>query len=174
MEPESSNPAVPSPCWTNLLKQNPPQSTQKHPNPTRIFSISGNSTKGIAVVVLDASAIIQGSEKLHQMADRFVSVPEVINEIRDPTSRHRLSILPFTVDAMEPSPDALKRVITFARETGDLQNLSDVDIKLIALAYTLEAQIHGTKHLRDKPSPVHMLKVRRLLPEPKMPGWGSN
>ncbi|GAB2272798.1 hypothetical protein Dimus_007618 [Dionaea muscipula] len=173
MDPEASNPALTPPCWTNLLKQNPPQSTHKPPNPTQIFSISGNSTKGIAVIVLDASAIIQGGEKLHQMADKFVSVPEVINEVRDPTSRHRLSILPFAVDTMEPSPDALKRVISFARETGDLQNLSDVDIKLIALAYTLEAQIHGTKHLRDKPPPVHMLRVRRL-PEPKMPGWGSN
>jgi RNA-binding protein NOB1 len=64
-------------------------------------------------------------------------------------------------------------VIKFARITGDLQTLSDVDIKLMALTYTLEAQIHGTKHLRDSPPPVQMLNVKRL-PEKDMPGWGSN
>lgn len=54
-----------------------------------------------------------------------------------------------------------------------MQTLSDVDLKLIALTYTLEAQIHGTKHLRDVPPPVHTVNVRRL-PEKEMPGWGSN
>lgn len=64
-------------------------------------------------------------------------------------------------------------VIKFARATGDLQTLSEVDLKLIALTYTLEAQIHGTKHLRDCPPPVQTVNVRRL-PEKEMPGWGSN
>lgn len=54
-----------------------------------------------------------------------------------------------------------------------MQTLSDVDLKLIALTYTLEAQIHGTKHLRDAPPPVHTVNVKRL-PEKDMPGWGSN
>lgn len=64
-------------------------------------------------------------------------------------------------------------VISFARATGDLQTLSDVDLKLIALTYTLETQIHGTSHLRDSPPPIHVLNVRRL-PEKDLPGWGSN
>lgn len=64
-------------------------------------------------------------------------------------------------------------VVKFARATGDLHTLSDVDIKLIALTYTLEAQIHGTKHLRDIPPPVQMVNVKQL-PEKDLPGWGSN
>lgn len=64
-------------------------------------------------------------------------------------------------------------MIKFARETGDLQTLSDMDLKLIALTYTLEAQIHGTEHLRDSPPPVHTVNVKRL-PEKDLPGWGSN
>ena len=64
-------------------------------------------------------------------------------------------------------------VVKFARATGDLQTLSDVDLKLIALTYTLEAQIHGTQHLRDSPPPVQTVNVPRL-PEKDMPGWGSN
>lgn len=64
-------------------------------------------------------------------------------------------------------------VISFARATGDLQTLSDVDLKLMALTYTLEVQIHGTQHLRERPPPIHTVNVKRL-PEKDMPGWGSN
>lgn len=123
---------------------------------------------------MDTNAMIRGGQNLSHHADRFVSVPEVLTEIRDPTSRHSLNfLLPFTLDTMEPSPDALKKVIRFARATGDLQTLSDVDLKLLALTYTLEAQIHGTEHLRDCPPPIHTVNVRRL-PEKELPGWGSN
>ncbi|GAB2212278.1 hypothetical protein Droror1_Dr00025630 [Drosera rotundifolia] len=162
--------------WTKILTQPAPQppkptltliptSTLLVPNP--------NSTKGIAVAVVDANAIIQGGERLYSIADRFVSVPEVINEVRDPAARHRLACLLFEVETMEPYPDAVKKVISFARETGDLQTLSDVDVKLIALAYTLESRVRGTQHLRENPPPVHMLKVKRL-PEKVLPGWGDN
>lgn len=64
-------------------------------------------------------------------------------------------------------------VIKFARATGDLQSLSNVDLKLIALTYSLEAQIHGSSHLRNAPPPVQVVNVKRL-PEKDMPGWGSN
>ncbi|KAF9609851.1 hypothetical protein IFM89_018836 [Coptis chinensis] len=104
---------------------------------------------------------------------KFVSVLEVLEEIRDPVSRHKLAFLPFTVETVEPSSQALKTVVNFARATGDLQTLSDVDLKLIALTYTLEAQIHGTKHLRDTPPPVHLVNVRKMA-EKELPGWGSN
>lgn len=64
-------------------------------------------------------------------------------------------------------------VVKFARATGDLQTLSDVDLKLIALTYTLEAEIRGTKYVRDAPPPIHTVNVKRL-PEKDLPGWGSN
>lgn len=159
-------------CWSSIVKQKHEPTPPQPQTPTKLFETC-KSTKGIAVAVVDANAIIQGGERLPSLADKFVSISEVINEIRDPTSRHRLSFLPFSVDTLEPSPDSLKKVISFARATGDLQTLSDVDLKLIALTYTLEAQIHGTSHLRDSPPPIHVLNVRRL-PEKELPGWGSN
>lgn len=64
-------------------------------------------------------------------------------------------------------------VTKFARETGDIQTLSDVDIKIIALAYMLEAEIHGTSHLREHPPPLREVNVRNLS-EAQLPGWGSN
>ncbi|GFP79508.1 RNA-binding protein nob1 [Phtheirospermum japonicum] len=180
---EVQTPTAP-PCWSSILKQQPERREQPPPPPQSLQPFapvqtggvivgSCKSSKGIAVAVVDANAIIQGGEKLFHSADRFVSVAEVITEIRDPASRHSLNLLPFSVDTLEPSPDALKKVISFAKATGDLQTLSDVDLKLIALTYTLEAQIHGTQHLRDTPPPIHTVNVKRL-PEKDLPGWGSN
>ncbi|KAI7987047.1 RNA-binding protein NOB1 [Camellia lanceoleosa] len=164
-------------CWSNIVKQKAVAPKQARHGVSAaadgVVVESCKSTKGIAVAVVDANAIIQGGERLSNCADKFVSVSEVIDEVRDPLSRHRLNFVPFTVDTIDPSPDSLKKVISFARATGDLQTLSDVDLKLIALTYTLEAQIHGTKHLRDIPPPIHTVNVRRL-PEKDLPGWGSN
>jgi RNA-binding protein NOB1 len=65
-------------------------------------------------------------------------------------------------------------VTKFAKETGDLQTLSDVDIKIIALAYMLEAEVYGgTGHLREHPPPLREVKVKSLG-EASLPGWGSN
>ncbi|WCJ26243.1 RNA-binding NOB1-like protein [Euphorbia peplus] len=165
--------AAASSCWSNIVKNQPPAPVNPNPNPTKVFVESCQSSGGISLAVIDANAVIQGGEKLHNLADKFVTVPEVLAEIRDPVSRHRLAFIPFTIDSMEPSPEALNKVIKFARATGDLQTLSNVDLKLIALTYTFEAQIHGTKHIRDVPPPIHTVNVRRL-PEKELPGWGSN
>ncbi|XP_058082531.1 RNA-binding NOB1-like protein [Magnolia sinica] len=172
MEADSLPPPS-SRCWTDIVQKPPPQKPQEPPISNRIMFDSCKSSKGVAVAVVDANAIIQGGEKLASCADKFVSVREVLEEVRDPVSRRRLDFLPFTVETMEPSPDALKKVINFAKATGDLQTLSDVDLKLIALTYMLEAQFHGTNHLRDSPPSLHMVNVKRL-PEKEMPGWGSN
>ncbi|KAL0905116.1 hypothetical protein M5K25_027294 [Dendrobium thyrsiflorum] len=159
---------APASCWSTIV--------QKKPSPAAPISNSVfgdcKSSKGISVAVMDASAIIHG-DKLSGCADKFVSVREVVEEVRDPVSRQRLAHLPFFVETMEPSPDAIKKVVKFARETGDLHTLSDVDLKLIALTYMLEAQIHGTNHLRDSPPMLHVVNVKSL-PEAKMPGWGDN
>ncbi|CBI34688.3 unnamed protein product, partial [Vitis vinifera] len=172
----SLEPPSQAPCWSNIVKAQPPPKPHHHQQaliPPNLPVGSCKSSKGISIAVVDATAIIQGGEQLTRCADKFVSVSEVIDEVRDPVSRHKLAFVPFTIDTMEPSPESLKKVINFARATGDLQTLSDVDLKLIALTYMLEAQIHGTKHLRDSPPPIHAVNVKRL-PEKDMPGWGSN
>nr|CAD1830754.1 unnamed protein product [Ananas comosus var. bracteatus] len=157
------------PCWSAVVRNRATE--PQEPVPSRVFG-SFNSSKGIAVAVVDANAIIHG-DKLAGSADKFVSVAEVLEEVRDPVSRQRLSFLPFPIETMEPSPEFIKKVVKFARETGDLHTLSDVDIKIIALAYMLEAQIHGTSHLREQPPPLRVVNVKNLA-EADMPGWGSN
>ncbi|XP_075635434.1 RNA-binding NOB1-like protein [Castanea sativa] len=177
---------APAPMWSSIVKKSqppPPKPSPETPSSTGgVFVVdnsnsnSNSTTKGIAVAVVDANALIEGGDKLTRScaADKLVTVPEVMAEVRDPASRHRLSfLLPSSLHSMDPSPDSLNKVIKFARATGDLQTLSDVDLKLIALTYTLEAQIHGTKHIRECPPPVHVVNAKRL-PEKELPGWGSN
>ena len=40
----------------------------------------------------------------------------------------------------------------FARKTGDLRSLSATDIRIVALAYTLEKELVGTDHIRTEPT----------------------
>ena len=103
----------PASCWSNVLKSQPPkpQTPNQTPATSQLFVESCKSTKGIAVAVVDANAIIEGGEKLNNSADKFVTVPEVLAEIRDPVSRHRLAFIPFSIDSLEPSPDALNKGI---------------------------------------------------------------
>ncbi|PKA48617.1 hypothetical protein AXF42_Ash020490 [Apostasia shenzhenica] len=154
-------------CWISAVQKKPVVPDLS----SRIFA-DGKSSKGISVAVVDASAIIHG-DQLAGCADKFVSVREVLEEVRDPVSRQRLAFLPFPVETLEPSSEAVRKVVSFARETGDLQTLSDVDLKLIALTYMLESQIHGTSHLKKKPPALHVVNVKHL-PDAQMPGWGNN
>ncbi|KAI3993988.1 hypothetical protein MKX01_003001 [Papaver californicum] len=172
--PPTTTTAIPTSCWSKIVqKEAPPKPKPANYATNRVFEGSCKSSKGISVAVVDANAIIQGGSNLNNVADKFVSVSEVLEEIRDPVSRQKLELLPFTVETMEPSAESLNKVISFARATGDLQVLSDVDLKLVALTYMLESQIHGSNHLRDTPPPIHVVNVKRLA-EKDMPGWGSN
>ncbi|KAG8076511.1 hypothetical protein GUJ93_ZPchr0006g42403 [Zizania palustris] len=139
---------------------------------SRLVASCANSS-GVAVAVVDANAVISGAAALSSSAGRLVTVPEVLEEVRDASARRRLALLAAPIDTVDPAPEFVKKVVKFSRETGDLQTLSDVDIKIIALAYMLEAEIHGTNHLREHPPPLRVVNVRNLNEAP-LPGWGSN
>lgn len=63
-------------------------------------------------------------------------------------------------------------MVRFARATGDLHSLSPPDIKLIALTYTLEAELYGTAHIRREPPPIAVAKKSQArMKDP--PGWGK-
>ncbi|KAG2273601.1 hypothetical protein Bca52824_056156 [Brassica carinata] len=139
-------------------------------NEDLVFGMDGNckSTKGISMAVVDANAVMN-EQSVTDLAENFVTVPEVLSEIRD--AQHRLKFISFTIETMEPSPESLSRFIKFAKAIGDLHTLSDVDLKLIALTHTFEAEVHGIKNLRDVPPPIQIVRVKRL-PEKELPGLG--
>ncbi|KAF2297792.1 hypothetical protein GH714_002966 [Hevea brasiliensis] len=162
METSQSLSLPTSSCWSNVVKNQPPPENKQNPNATNQLLVeSCKSTMGISMAVIDANAVIEGGEKLHNLADKFVtslkSSPRFV--IPSPAT----AFLSFPSQSIPWSPP-----LKLSTKT-----LSDVDLKLIALTYTLEAQIHGTKHVRDAPSPIHTVNVKRL-PEKDMPGWGSN
>eukprot|EP00897_Mesotaenium_endlicherianum_P001720 jgi/Mesen1/1576/ME000134S00696 len=126
----------------------------------------------LETLVVDANAIIRGIRLDAFGANELVTIGDVMNEVRDKEARRLLAQLPYDLKIREPSEEALKAVMKFARATGDLHTLSAPDVKLIALTYTLEAEAHGTGHIRKSPPPLvvvskHSQRVRNP------PGWGT-
>ena len=67
--------------------------------------------------------------------------------------RDKLANGVFDLNYREPAPESIKAVMAFSRKTGDYASLSAVDIRVIALAHTLEREIKGTvDHLRAEPA----------------------
>ena len=67
---------------------------------SQIVSSCANSS-GLAVAVVDANAVISGGAALASTAGRLVTVPEVLEEVRDAAARRRLALLPTPVETIE-------------------------------------------------------------------------
>jgi hypothetical protein len=76
---------------------------------------------------------------------------------------------PSPVPTRPPCPPAVMR---FARATGDAHALSSVDVRLLALAHTLEVQYYGSGHLREQPPPPRLAK-KKTRDSKHLPGWGA-
>ncbi|GAQ82225.1 RNA-binding protein NOB1 [Klebsormidium nitens] len=133
--------------------------------------VKGKDGGHLMTLVVDTNAIITGT-RLDNIAESLVTITEVFEEIRDKQTRQLLARLPYEIETREPSDAALKEVVRFARATGDLHSLSPPDIKLIALTYTLEAELYGTAHIRREPPPIAVAKKSQArMKDP--PGWGK-
>ncbi|KAF3952101.1 hypothetical protein CMV_022316 [Castanea mollissima] len=81
---------APAPMWSSTVKsQPPPKPNPETPAPlTRVFVVDNNkncnSTKGIVVAIVDAKDLVEGGDKLTRNADKLVTVPKVMAEVRDP------------------------------------------------------------------------------------------
>ncbi|KAI8919841.1 Nin one binding Zn-ribbon like-domain-containing protein [Powellomyces hirtus] len=114
----------------------------------------------VHTLVVDSAPLIKGSPLAH-LATHFVTIPEVLREIRDARSRAGLTTLAFELETRIPSADALAAVVAFSKKTGDFGALSAVDLKVLALTYMLEKEARGVEHLRTEP-------VRKGVREQKM------
>jgi RNA-binding protein NOB1 len=106
-----------------------------------------NAEKPTHTIVLDAGPIIKGDPSISSLlaqSEQLVTLPSIIQEIRDAATRSRLqtTLLPFLV-LKSPKEGSVKVITDFARKTGDLSVLSRVDIHLLALAYDLECERNG-------------------------------
>jgi RNA-binding protein NOB1 len=75
---------------------------------SRLVASCANSS-GVAVAVVDANAVIAGGSALSTAAGRLVTVPEVLEEVRDAAARRRLALLPVPVETVDPAPEFVKK-----------------------------------------------------------------
>ncbi|KAG0285447.1 Nin1 binding protein [Linnemannia gamsii] len=103
-------------------------------------------------LVLDTSPFLRGgASKLRALADKFYTIPEVLNEIRDKQARKDLDMLPFDIQVINPNESSVRAVAAFARKTGDSAVLSATDLRVLALTYQLEFENCGMKRIRVEP-----------------------
>ena len=103
-------------------------------------------------LVIDSGAIIRGQGfNYFNCSKKFWTVQEVLGEIRDSRARRLLDSLPFEIEVRSPTDRAMRAVVEFARQTGDLGQLSMVDLKVLALTYDLEVETNGTRFIRTEP-----------------------
>ncbi|KAI7823824.1 Nin one binding Zn-ribbon like-domain-containing protein [Gamsiella multidivaricata] len=89
--------------------------------------------------------------KLRALADKFYTIPEVLNEIRDRQARNDLAMLPFDIQVINPTEASVRAVAAFSRKTGDYAVLSATDLRVLALTYQLELENCGMKRIRTEP-----------------------
>lgn len=133
---------------------------------------SGDTPKP-RVAVVDANALItqHGLLNLARFADKAVTTPEVLREVRDKQSRATLAALPFTIETQEPDEEQVKAVVKFARATGDIHALSTADVRLIALARAFEVAAHGDSSLHELPQ-LPKVQKKKVHDAKQLPGWG--
>ena len=119
--------------------------------------------------VVDANAVFKGFD-VSDPRVVCVTIPEVLDEIRDARGRERVAASGDALSTSEPSEASMDAVRRFASKTGDAHALSRVDMKLIALAYDLEERCHGVKHLNTEPAAprTHSKTTNRFE---KQAGW---
>ena len=118
-------------------------------------------------IVADSSVFILG----RRPEGDLITVPGVEAELKDIGSRSRLSI--FNTKVESPLSDALNKVLSAAKETGDIFALSKTDLDVLAKAWeyrdraALASDDYAVQnvalHLGLKVSPVAQPMIKRRL-----------
>ncbi len=86
------------------------------------------------VVILDTSAIIHGNLYYLKQFGELMTIPEVLQEIKDEDSLFKINFEDIKVDF--PSDSSIKKVRNLVKKIGE--TLSSTDIKVLAMAETLK------------------------------------
>lgn len=108
-------------------------------------------SRKVTHLVLDSGAFIKGHD-LQNLADKFYTTREVIDEIKDKETKQRLQCLPFEITFTEAPAQDVDYIVQFSKKTGDYGTLSVVDIKLLALTSFLQRVHVNEDHLKREPS----------------------
>eukprot|EP00736_Rhodelphis_marinus_P003055 Rmarinus@m.6797 len=129
----------------------PQQLTEDKSSVASSPTVHGNKAR-CKVVVLDTAAFVRCA-RLDHLGETFYTVPGVISEVRDKQAREHLALQNITssITVRSPGEKSMHAIREFARLTGDLANLSIVDLQVLALTHELECQLTGGAHIRTQP-----------------------
>jgi len=101
-------------------------------------------------VVLDTSAIIYLND--FRKFEEMITSVDVVKEVRDKITSLKLSTLNLKI--IEPKNETINKIKETARETGDLEKLSQTDLKILALAkengYTIISDDRNIQNVAEK------------------------
>lgn len=107
----------------------------------------------ITHLIVDSSAFIHHGP-IKETGENIYTCEEVLDEIKDEATRNSLRFLPYELKLLQFDKEDLDQCVEFAKRTGDYQQLSVVDLKLIAATYRLERRFNGMKYINKEPKQV--------------------
>ncbi|CAE7185107.1 unnamed protein product [Rhizoctonia solani] len=127
-------------------------------------------TPNVDTLVLDAGPLLS-LIPLRGLASRYVTVPQVIAELKDPRAREHLERLELTfgikLEVLDPDVASLAKVTDLSKKTGDYSVLSTADLRVLALTCFLhekatqaqanqgaEMTVISANGTSDQPSPI--------------------
>lgn len=103
-------------------------------------------------LILDAGPLL-AQLPLRNLSKKYYIPPMVLSELKDKRAREHLEFLKISgldFEVREAGPEAYAAVIAFAKLTGDYAVLSRPDLSVLALAYAVEVERHGTWRVRSE------------------------
>lgn len=108
-----------------------------------------------SIAVLDANAFISMSNIRNLGATtRLVTTEDVLAELRDLKTKEFVDSFPFPIETINCDDKVLELVKDFAKRTGDIASLSQVDLELIAITHQLYKREGLESQLRKNPPPI--------------------
>lgn len=108
-------------------------------------------------LVVDSGAFLRNCP-LQDYGENIYTCEDVLSEIKSKSAIDRLQVLPYDIKIKEPENEDLELVKKFSKKTGDFFNLSNTDLKVIALAVCLEREKNGNlDHLKTTPASVKIV-----------------
>ncbi|KAJ2161774.1 20S-pre-rRNA D-site endonuclease nob1 [Coemansia sp. RSA 552] len=143
----------------------PPADVPEATPPANVPEATPRPSKPVGTLILDTNAFVKGLPVSH-ISGKFVTIPEVVQELRSRPSRDRYQELKtmYGIELLSPDKESIHAVSSFAKRTGDLNSLALADLRLLALAFMLEKQANGMRRLRMDPDAKQPnIKDRKLL-----------
>ncbi|KAJ1500678.1 Nin1 binding protein [Coelomomyces lativittatus] len=138
-------------------------------------------SKQCHTLVLDTGAFLHHGvvpSRMMEMAEVYVTLPEVLDEIKDRSSQFYLKhMFPFEFKVLSPTQQAFQKVIQLTKQTGDYPSLSVTDLKVLAVVLMLqekesehEKEMKNDKgNLEERVSMLH--EVKENIKPPTSTPW---